>query len=396
MTYFRKTLVLPHGERQVLICHTDDLPPVYPNLYFAGVFNQAFQTKRRRADSIVNLLNLTQKSGIDLFERFKSGEGLLYSEMESLGYHLHLSKKSSPETLKYVGQKTYEERCRDTLKFLKYLMRKFGDTRRDKKSYVDRVTSNLNDLSEVLSSNRSRDFKSLREGLSHTERKLILSLTNPSCPTNPFQLRVRERNSLIIQLLLQTGIRIGELLALRCDCCVSELDIEYGMQYFLRVDENLFLDEDPRSIPPEAKTQTRMIPISEGLATLVDHYIKNGRLYRGRESKKAPAFLFLNSNKKPQPLSYSSVISMLGRLESLGNGKRKVFDSIFPHRLRYTFFEDITRVLNKDPDTEDYKKIMRYVGGWSSISEQHRLYAMKQIRFSAHLSLQKLHEEYIT
>lgn len=395
MTYFRKTLVLPHGERQVLICHRDALPPLYPNAYFTSVFNQAFQTKRRRADMVVNLLNWSEKTGLDLFERMKSAQGFLHSEMQALSYHLFVKNTKSPEDIQYVSHKTYQARCSETVKYLKYLMNKCADTRRDRQNYIDSVTSNLYELNDVLTSHNSRRGAAPREGLSHSERRLLLSLIAPNNPDNPFQTRVRERNALIVQLLLQTGIRIGELLALRCDCCVSEVDIEFGMQHFLRVNENLFLDEDPRSIPPEAKTQTRMIPISEGLATLIDSYIKKGRLFRGREARKAAAFLFLNSNKKPSPLSYSAVCRMLSRIEKVGNQKRTVFQSLFPHRFRYSFFEDITRAMNLNSDSEEYKKVMRYLGGWSSVSEQHKLYAMKQIRFSAHLNLQKLHEEYI-
>lgn len=393
MTYFYKTLVLPHGERQVLICHSDHLPPIYPNLYFAGIFNQAFRTKLNRAQRVVSLLNWSVDLNIDLIERIKSGEGLLYSEMESLAYRLCLKKTNLIDSVEYVAQSNFLGRVRETISFLKYLMHKFSDTRRDAQSYKDKVTSNLNDLKDVFASNRGRGIKSLREGLTHSERLLLLSIVAEDSPVNPFQSRVRQRNALIVRLLLQTGIRVSELLALRGDCCKSEIDIEYGMQHFLKVDENLYLDEDPRSIPPEAKTKTRLIPISEGLAAMIDQYIKNGRRYRGREAKKAPAFLFLSSDKKPKPLSYSSVLYMFDRLEIAGNSGRSKLSPIFPHRLRYTFFEDVARVSNSNPDSEEFKKVMRYLGGWSSISEQHKLYAQKQIRYKAHLSLQKLHEE---
>lgn len=405
MTYFCKTLVLPHGERQVLICNSDTLPPIYPNMYFAGVFNQAFRTKSVRAKRVANLLNWSNDLKIDLIERIKSGEGLLFREMESLAYHLSLKKTNSPEKVEYVVEANYSGRSRETLSFLKYLMNKFSDTRRDAQSYKDKVTSNLNDLQHVLASNRGRGVTSLREGLSHSERLHLLSLAAENSSTNPFQLRVRQRNELVIRLLLQTGIRVSELLALRCDCCISEFDIEYGMQHFLKVDENLYLAEDPRSTPPEVKTKTRIIPISEGLATMVDQYIKNGRRYRGREAKKAPAYLFLSSDKKPKPLSYSSVLYMFKRLEVVGNSIRKNLSPIFPHRLRYTFFEDVARVSNFNSGSESesesesesvkFKKVMRYLGGWSSISEQYKHYSMKEIRFKAHLSLQKLHEETI-
>lgn len=392
MTFYCKILVLPHGERHVLICNSDELPPIYPNTYLAAVFNQAFRTKLIRAKRVVNLLNWSVDLNIDLIERIKSGEGLLFGEMESLAYRLCLKNTKSTDTVEYVNQSNFLGRGRETVKFLTHLMRKFAETRRDEQSYKDKVTQNLCELQDVLASNRGRGVKSVREGLSHTERLHLLSLVAEDSPSNPFQLRVRQRNALIIRLLLQTGIRISELLALRSDCCKKEFDIEYGMQYFLKADENLYLDEDPRSIPPDAKTKTRIIPISEGLAEMIEQYIAVGRRYRGREARKAPAYLFLSSDKKPKPLSYSSVLYMFERLEIVGNSGRKVLSPIFPHRLRYTFFEDVVRVSNLDPKSEEFKQVSRYLGGWSSTSEQYKHYAMKQIRYMAHLSLQKLHE----
>lgn len=396
MTYFLKTLVSENGERNVLICKAGDLPPIYPNLYFAGIFNQAFQTRRRRAQQLVYLLNWSDSAGINLEERIKSGEGLCYAEMTSLNYHLCIRSSKSTKITPYVSRASAAARYRESIKYLQFLVRRFADSRREPQEYMDKIRSNLSDLREVFDEHLWRDKKTLRMGLTDVERQHLLELIATGSPSNPFQQRVRQRNALIVHLLLQTGIRIGELLSLRCNCCMSEVDIEFGMRHFLRVDENLFLDEDPRSIPPALKTNSRMIPISEGLAMMIDEFIKSGRLYRGREAKKAPAFLFLSSDQKPKPLSYSALVKMFKRLENVGNADRKVFMELYPHRFRYTFFENVVRVSNAKPDSEEAKKVLRYLGGWSKTSEQHTLYAQKEIQFLSHMSLNKLHEEYKT
>jgi integrase len=222
----------------------------------------------------------------------------------------------------------------------------------------------------------------------------MLELIHPLNEDNPFQPRVRERNWLIINLLFETGIRVGELLSLRCNAVVKELDIQFGMLHFLVVNQNVYLNEDPRSRPPEAKTTSRKLPISEKLAERIDQYIRNGRRFRGRAAQRAAAFLFLNSDKSPAPLSIGGLYKILSRIESVGNAVKPVFSKIQAHRFRYSMMEELMGVLNGGKDDEEKRKqVLRYMGGWSPTSDQYKLYAAKQIIFSAHLALLKVHED---
>ncbi|MFC4653942.1 hypothetical protein ACFO3I_02765 [Rheinheimera marina] len=393
MTYVVKHVELANGERQVLIDEIGYIPPVLPNLYFAGIYNQAYRTKCRRARNVVLLLNWASDHKIDLFDRIKSGEGLTYAEQASLATRLRYKLNPKEDDL-YLSASTFMDRCREVKSFLHYLMNRFRDTRLDKDSYVAKVGFLINDLFDFLSGQKVNTLKVKREGFSHVERMAMMELVHPLSNTNPFQSRVRERNWLIINILYQTGIRTGELLSLRCNAVQSEFDIAFGMTYFLLVSHNVFLHEDPRTLPPDAKTNSRLIPISEGLAMQIDHYIKTGRKYRKREAQKAAPYLFLNSSKHPAPLSISGLGKMLNRIEKVGNTKKLVFSSIEAHRFRYSTFEDFARVLEMPIESEKFKKVMRYMGGWSKTSNQHELYADKEIRFLAHLALQKLHEEF--
>lgn len=128
----------------------------------------------------------------------------------------------------------------------------------------------------------------------------------------------------------------------------------------------------------------------------IDNYIKTGRRYRGRNAQRAAAFLFLNSDNRPAPLSIGGFYKILSRIESVGNAGKRVFSHIQAQRFRYTTIEDLMRLLEVNQDNEEEcKKILRYMGGWSSTSDQYEHYAAKQIIFSAHLTLLKLHDELI-
>ena len=395
MTYTLGQIVLVNGERQVLINDEHDLPPVLPNLYFAQIINQAYSTMQRRARAVIQILNWARELKIDLFDRLRSGEGFTYAEQQSLVFNLR-SRAEPNEDDPYVGADTYKDRCREVRKFFRFLARTYGDTRREKESYLIRVLSWIEDLFDFLSAHYVVMPPAKREGFSHTERQAMLELVHPSNENNPFHERVRERNWLIINLLFETGIRVGELLSLRCDAVVTEMDVSYGMLHFLVVNQNVYLNEDPRSVPPDAKTTSRKLPISEKLAMRIDHYIKTGRRYRGRNAQRAAAFLFLNSDNRPAPLSIGGFYKILSRIESVGNAHKTVFSHLQAHRFRYTTMEDLMRLLGVSKDNEEEsKKIMRYMGGWSSTSDQYEHYAAKQIIFSAHLALLKLHDELI-
>ena len=398
MAYVLDSVVLENGERQVLINDDAGLPPLLPNLYFAQIHNQSYNTKTRRASTVVKLLNWAQDQKIDLLDRVKSGEGLEDFEQQALLIKMRYRATPTKDDL-YVSADMFRDRCREILKFLSFLMRTFGNQRRERDKYIMRVQAWLYDLRDFLMSNHVRMPPYRREGFSHPERVAMLELIHPLNEKNPFQQRVRERNWLIINILFETGIRVGELLSLRCNAVVKELDIQFGMLHFLVVNQNVYLDEDPRSRPPEAKTTSRKLPISEKLAERIDQYIRNGRRFRGRAAQRAAAFLFLNSDKSPAPLSIGGLYKILSRIESVGNAAKPVFSKIQAHRFRYSMMEELLRVLKggesdkggKEAE-ENWKQVLRYMGGWSPTSNQHELYTAKQIIFSAHLALLKVHE----
>jgi|TARA_Y100001937_G_C7115504_1_gene329950 integrase len=394
MTCFASIVPMPNGERYVIIDDSSGLPPVLPNMYLASIGNQACRTKLNRARYIALLLNWGNNFNIDPVERIKSAECFNMDEMNSMCHWVRRKIKASENDM-YVCESTFKARCAEIMEFFNFLRRRFSEKRRDNRSYTEHVEQQLYDLYDTLTNHASRGYPKMRTGYSHAEVQALLSLVDPLNPNNPFQMRVRERNHLIITLFLETGIRLGELLSLRTDACFMENDIEFGMKYFLVVSQNVYLDEDPRAMPPDAKTTSRYLPISEGLAKQIDHYIMNGRRYRKREAQRAPAFLFLNSAKSPKPLSTSGLHKFMKRIERVGNLGKNTFSSIEPHRFRYTFIENLARALNLKSESEEFKKIMRYVGGWSKTSDQYKLYANKEIVFKSHLALQKLNEDSI-
>jgi len=127
-----------------------------------------------------------------------------------------------------------------------------------------------------------------------------------------------ERDKLIVRLLADTGMRLGELRALRVDDLVSR-----GRERFLRVRGK--------------GSRERLVPLQPSLYARLERYV---RLTRPEASSSA---LFLTLNKRPggvyEPIAETSVQHMIRYLgEVAGLGKR-----VYPHLLRHSFATEMLR-----------------------------------------------------
>lgn len=117
-------------------------------------------------------------------------------------------------------------------------------------------------------------------------------------PDNPYKnLAVRTRNALMVEVLYETGMRSGEVLALR----VGDVDYNVGkVKVVRRHDDPL----DPRKKQPVAKTLERNLDISVDLARRIRAYVMDMRSQV--ISVKSPPFLFVTHKRgryQGQPIS---------------------------------------------------------------------------------------------
>ncbi|MFN3522367.1 MAG: tyrosine-type recombinase/integrase [Phenylobacterium sp.] len=137
-----------------------------------------------------------------------------------------------------------------------------------------------------------------REGLEEEERLALTDLVDPQSSKNPWSSHsVRFRNHLIIQLLLDLGLRRGELLALR----VEDVDLRRErLNIVARPDD----PRDPRARQPVLKTEERVLALPKKSAELLAAYVLEMRPVCGAARKHG--YLFV-STAAGSPLSVSSV-----------------------------------------------------------------------------------------
>ena len=103
---------------------------------------------------------------------------------------------------------------------------------------------------------RSR-YRSRYRSLTDTQLQIIHTLIRPGAAENPFPERLQLRNWLMIELLLETGIRRGELLKL------YTTDINQGSQHaYVSINDREHDPGDPRAEAPALKTHGRTVGLS--------------------------------------------------------------------------------------------------------------------------------------
>lgn len=395
MSYTARLIqVEQHGDREVIVRCPEGLPSPEINLYLMTYRECSYSYRLTMAYSIMRVYEWAKKQDIDLVERIQSGEFLSFLEMQSLQSSLRFRSRAptdTPQTLEigkktFIGESTYATRCRHVLAFLNYLGDVFAGSRKLTDPYRKNKRDFIARLSQLFKAHRALTIPNQRYGLTEEQVHKLRWCVDPDNPDNPFQKRVRFRNQLIIDLLLLTGIRDGELLCLRPDALIRR---PHG--YVLRVTQNTTLDLDTRTNPPNVKTYEREIPVTDRLAGMVDNYIVTERKQRGKAAAKAPPYLFLNTKINPQPITISALVNLCNRVRKM---EPKALKNLFPHILRHTFNDLLVLTTKLDPSGEEFKNIQRQLCGWSSTSTQGLEYMKRSREIIASRHLQEIEKQF--
>lgn len=211
----------------------------------------------------------------------------------------------------------------------------------------------------------NRDDVGQREGLDPEVVKRLLAIVEPDHPQNPFRPEVRFRNYLIVRLLIELGIRRGELLGLYAvDLLLS------GSKGTVTIHRRPDDKHDDRREKPAVKTAARVLPLSGRATELVHEWVVE---YRSKLplAKRNPFLIVTVPDGRPMSLSNINKIFQAIRKRVPG-----LPDELGPHLLRHSwndaFSEQIDRKGNVSPETE-IKWRKRLMGWRSDATAQHYL-----------------------
>ena len=252
-----------------------------------------------------------------------------------------------------------------------------------------------------LRSHNSQGFQSLSGAMVLSLYGIIApSSAQKHNPLNPFPSgHLQFRNFLIIRLLLNYGLRIGELLLLECSSIKPNLRGDKFSLIVTTVDGGY----EPRKNAPSLKNAwaNRVLELDKQDYIYLSIYIEKIRPKTHKHD-----FIFISSQQSRKPLSYTSVHSIFSKVDKVFTDQHPEYKSplysdslqrLTPHTTRHTWaFLTLQRIwhskylrnqLNKThfvagvPSLtgvmEEAKDELRLIGGWSPTSQMPDLYAKR-------------------
>lgn len=392
--YFAKRLRFQNGERHSVLVTVNGLPVHEVTLYLSR-----YRTKGRAANTIhsvccclVLLYRVLDSARLNLLDRLAEGRFLTVPELERVAsaaqYRLDdlddevESQKSNVIHISRIGMRSKQRqeissvsvesetqgiRLRYIADFLEFLGNYVapGLPESKRQQFIAEKSLALTTFRSHIPKKSKRAALDARVGLSLDEQNRLLAIVHPDSPNNPWVRGfVRQRNWIIVVMLLATGMRKGELLSLQ----ISDLDSNKPK---LRIYRRADAKEDPRVDEPTAKTSDREIELLPAIMKVVWIYVNNER----QTIKAARAFPQIIVSDEGEPLSQSSITKIFRQLKDACPGLPTKLTS---HVMRHTWNERFSEQADSMGLTEQEEQRARNEQqGWADNSKTSTTYTRR-------------------
>lgn len=379
--HFVKSTRHQNGERFLNLLDKDGVPMFWPTLWTLTDLRASGKSINTISQALIALkvvYEFLDEYQIDLDARLQSATFLERHELEGLYRHLKkpLRKVSKGKVVNInkfdeVSQGSFAIRLNYTKAYFAFLIESFtfrylsDEKKKQQMALVKDLVSNFFNARRPVKNKLTEP----RVGLNKEEQAKLSQTISANSSKNPWKSEfTRDRNEVIVQVLLETGMRRGELLSLK----TSDLRMQ---ERALNIEKKVKGLIDPRAYKPLAKTLGRQVMLSEALAAKVYAFIMNHRVHQ-KAAKKHP---FLFTSRTGQPLSIKSVNALFDDLKASIPGL-----AIYPHALRHTFNSNLSEKFessNIEPELE--MRIRKELNGWSETSQMPALYTKRHTREKA-------------
>ncbi|EPI6777462.1 tyrosine-type recombinase/integrase [Escherichia coli] len=368
MGYKVKKFIMSSGERGCLILDKkSNLPTYYQNLFLTTDIRNRGATASTMEIVATNLLifsNFLDGRGIDIIERVELKKYLSVAEIDDLVRYAKqrfdrqkiINIKST--NYRFIAKRTFSYRIHVFSRYLKWLCGLVHSSKGIHAKYE--VDVFIESIRAHIPRNSSLNMNEISEkSLNEEEIKVLFRLLEIGGIENPFHKEVQVRNRLIFTLLLNLGLRAGELLNLKID----DFDLRDNTLSVVRRHDS---KEDGRSYQPLVKTGERVIPLSDELAREIFDYISNSR--EKMTKRKKHNFLFVahctgkNAGELLSISAYEKVISTLKRASP-------ELYNLSGHRLRHSWNYMYSKgIEGAELEYNRRKDLRNYLMGWSKES----------------------------
>ena len=297
--------------------------------------------------------------------------------------------KAGTVLFQQISSRTRDQYLRLLKKYLSWCVTRYIPRARQNSATQADINVVFADVADVIERRfeshiiNARPDRTRYRSLTDTQLQIVRRLIRPGAAENPFPERLQLRNWLMIELLLETGIRRGELLKL------YTTDINKGSQHaYVSINDREHDPRDPRVEEPALKTHGRTVGISAQLYEVYERYIQHERrpLRDGKPMKLLYRYLFISD--RGRPLSIRALSNVLDRLFlTIELAHPGLLPTLSAHDFRHTFADHFLAYLveKRGHDLERATDELRRVCGWSETSTMPRRYAGRYLAESANL-----------
>lgn len=382
MTLKIKTFIAGNGERfsQLYSIH-EFWPLFYPNAFLVRSIRLSTTqaTQLVYLEAIKRLLEWANANNIDLETRFQRHEFLSPREVDGLARHLNAARRQKKgQTISASKGNTYVSYVSQYLKWLADELI-IDAYRPEVVNMIERQHKYLvNTLISKTGSKSAKQQRLLSKQLLDQARTQLFQLWK-----DPFHdlFRLADRGSRLrtvvkLRILYETGMRRGEMLALKLR---NFSESTGGASAFLTIERNHHDEFDSRVLQPVAKTAGRIVPITAELENQLTEYIADFRADVNGVGFDDEDFIFVTHRAgrgQGKPLSISNCDQALASLKKTFPALRELHFHLLRYDWNYRFSEVADAAKMNALKEAELRNILM---GWSAESDMAKIYNSRHL-----------------
>jgi integrase len=380
-----KSFIAGNGERfSQLYSSQEPWPLFYPTAFISRSIRLSTtpNTQLVYLEAIKRLLEWINENNVDLETRFQRHEFLRPHEIDGLARHLNAARRAKPgHTISESKGNTYVSYAAQYLKWLADEL--ITDANRPEvRNMIDLQYKRLVD--KLISKTGSKSAKKqgmLYKHLSEAARAQLEALWRDPFRDlfRPADRGSRLRTIVMLRILYETGMRRGELLALKLKN-VSESTGGVGAS--LAIELNHHDEFDSRVDQPVAKTAGRIVPITLELEKQLTEYIAEHRADVPGVGFDEEDFIFVThrGRGKGQPQSIPNFDQALASLKEAFPALRGLHSHLLRHDWNHRFSKAADAAKMNPVNEAELRRILM---GWSVGSDMAKIYNARHLQEQA-------------
>ena len=383
MTYTTKTFIASNGERfsQLHEANEPGFPLFYPTAYILRAVRPSatHETQKVHLAVIKRICEWESSRNVDLAMNFRAFKFLSAVQIDDLANYLRASKLGHKgDVISSPKYNTYVVYAAGYLRWLAQEVITDSNTRDIRDAVEAQHKSLLSKKRRKAGSKSARERRTVTAKLPAEARNRLLDLFDKPFEglQQPQDFGPRMRNVVMLRVLYETGMRVGELLSLKLK---NFIESGGGDSAYLDIERNHNDKVDSRLNQPVAKTMGRRLPISESLEEQLMEYRNNWRAEVPGVGFSDEAFIFVvhrGGRSQGKALPKTAFSSALANLKK----PFRSLKSVHPHLLRHDWNYRYSKLADSlGIPFEEERTLREQQMGWVPGSPMSRVYNLRHI-----------------